>query len=278
VSEHARVEKTGLTHCRELVILDPVAVGPDRTEGEKDMMTICGRPRALSFCSAKVVASTRHSTATGLRVRGPRCGLLSSAAMLGVVLAVGTAHADYRLGAYSTSSELSLTVGDEFSINIIVEGPAAQMHNSCIFSLFLTGPGIEILSYDWATPYESLSPYEYSTPGAAALPAIITPDLYVRQEAPDLNDVEFSNVVDPESGTSMAGPGRILTANMRVPASYNGATRVFIFAIPDTFANGFSEITTRLGSGVTLNIVIPAPGVVAMCGALLGGISLRRRR
>jgi hypothetical protein len=122
------------------------------------------------------------------------------------------------------------------------------------------------------------SPFEDSSPGAASLPAIITPQLFERPEAPELNDVGFSNVVDPDSGVSVAGVGALLTATFAVPLNYTGAARVFMFAIPDTFANGFDVIPTEIGRGVTLNITIPEPASVVLlaCAGWVGGA--RRRR
>ena len=191
---------------------------------------------------------------------------------------VSGANADFILSAYSTGAELDLVPGQQFSVVVQLEGPAAQTHNSCIFSLLLTAPGLEIRGYEWAAPYEMLSPYEYSNPGAAALPAVITPDLYVRPDAPELNDVEFSIVVDPDSGSTTAAPGAILTATFAVPMSYSGPQHVYLFAIPDTCASGFDVVPTQIGRGVALNIIVPTPGSELL--VLVAGVCAypRRRR
>jgi hypothetical protein len=201
-----------------------------------------------------------------------------AAACVAVGAMVSGANGDYVLSAYSSAPELELVPGQQFSVLVQLEGLAADVHNSCIFSLLLTAPGLEIRGYEWVMPYEMVSPYEYSNPGAAALPAVITPDLFVRPDAPELNDVEFSNVVDPDSGTSTAAPGVILTATFAVPMDYRGPQHVYLFAVPETFANGFDVVPTQIGRGVALNIIVPGPAA-AMPGLVLGaGVWCRRRR
>ena len=102
--------------------------------------------------------------------------------------------------------------------------------------------------------------------------------VFVRPDAPELNDVEFSNVVDPDSGTSTAAPGVILTATFAVPMDYRGPQHVYLFAIPETFAIGFDVVPTQIGRGVALNIIVPGPAA-AMPGLVLGaGVWCRRRR
>lgn len=224
-------------------------------------------------------ATTRRDGATRVGgLAGGRCGLQIAAACVGLTALAGSANADFVLNLSSTSAELDLALGQEFSVMVYLDGPSAQVHNSCIFSLLLTAPGLEIRGYDWAAPYQMASPYEYSNPGAAALPAVITPDLFVRTDAPELNDVEFSNVVDPQSGQTVATPGMILHATFAVPMSYVGPQHVFMFAIPETFANGFDVVPTQIGRGVSLNIVVPGPGgSVAGLGVCLWAMARRRR-
>jgi hypothetical protein len=201
-----------------------------------------------------------------------------AAAFLGVCALGCSARADFILNVSSSAAELELVPGQEFRVVVQLDGAPSQRYNSCIFSLLLTAPGLEIRGYEWVAPYEMASPYEYSNPGAAALPAVITPDLFVRPDAPELNDVEFSNVVDPDSGSSTAAPGTILTATFAVPMSYGGPQHVYLFAIPDTFASGFDVVPTQVGRGVALNIIVPTPGSALL--VLVAGVCAypRRRR
>lgn len=197
---------------------------------------------------------------------------LGASCIVMVAASASTAHADYLLDLTSGGQqELTLAPGNQFALEVMLRG--VDRHNSCLFSLLFTEPGLSITGYQWASPYETNSLYEYSQPGLSDLPAVVSPSLFIDPFAPDLNDVSFSNVVDP--ALSNAGEGMLLRVNITIPSDYSGASRLFGFAIPDTFARGFDVVPTTLGLGVTLNI-IPSPGALLIAPAAM--LFARRRR
>ncbi len=185
----------------------------------------------------------------------PRLIMLAPALLL-CGLAAAPARAAYTL--IPTADGLStrtVAPGDPFRLDVTLTSDAADQHNSAIFQLFFTEPGLVYQSYDWAAPYADGPPFDDSTPLLADLPAALDADLLTGPGHPaGVTDVELSNVLIG----STFGVGTLVSLDLLVPADFAFRGSLFIAAVPDTFADGFDEIPAASGQVFEL-IIVPAP-------------------
>lgn len=204
-----------------------------------------------------------------------REGTRRVATLLGIAGAFGVAsgvHAGYILTPVVNDADSVVVVpGEIFTVDIQLLSGTGEVHNSSLFQILFTEPGLEYLSYSWADPYDNGTIFDFSAPIQADLPAVIDGDLL--PGGAGQSDIELSNVV-PAGGTFSTGT--LVSLELRVPLDWSGDEQLFIVPLPDTFANGFEEIETEPGAALSVTI-IPAP----MSGLLLvGGLpwAVRRRR
>ena len=200
--------------------------------------------------------------------------MMASRAGLFATIAVTTvqSQASYILTPLSGGqSSISVSAGDSFTLDINLESTdGLDEHNSAIFQLVFTSPGIELLSYSWASPYETGTVFDDSTPNSDVLPMTIDENSLMGPGYPDgVIDIEFSNVLISD----LYETGEIVSLELRMSDAWDG-TAVTIFATPDTFANGFHEIETTAGQGFT---IVPAPATFSGLFIAILAVSQRRR-
>jgi len=186
----------------------------------------------------------------------------------------------------SGASSVTVAKGGTTAIDFILSSTGSDVHDSAIFQVTFSAPGLTETTYLWASPYANASPsdvfrFDDSTPnvintgdGRAQTPATITQSTFVNNARPTDIDIEFNNIT--QSGKFSTG--NLVTMSLQVPASWSGPNSVTIAVIPDTFDNVFTSIPTTAGPNFTLNIGVPEPGSLSLAGFSLGAILLRRRR
>jgi hypothetical protein len=172
------------------------------------------------------------------------------------------------------SNSITVAPGGSFSLDMVLTSDGADSHNSSLWSVTFSEPGLTYQSYDWQLPYVDGTSSDDSNPHATDLPTTITAASL--NGPPGVVDIELTN------RTPVAAPlfttGNLITLSLTVPLTYSGSGTVLINVVPDTFANGFDDIQTTAGQQFTLNVSVPEPataGVLLLGGALLAG---RRRR
>lgn len=143
-----------------------------------------------------------------------------------------------------------MLLGESFSIDIKLASTASDFNTSAIFTVEFSKVGLQLDTFDWSAPYVTGSADDWSDPAIGDLPVIISGDLYFENFA---SSGEFYT-------------GTLLTLGMTVPAGFEPG-KIAITAVPDTFDDGLSSISTT-GGQFTLNVV-PEPSVfVLLLGAL----------
>ncbi len=197
------------------------------------------------------------------------------AQVVGVMLAVGAslfvaARADYVIAATSDGlSSVNAVPGQVVAVDVGLTSNTSDVHNSAIFRVVFSEPGIEYVGYTWRPPYGTT--FDASTPSAVSLPAILSATTLDGAAYPaGVADVELSNVTD----SGVFSSGVIAQLLVRVPIGWSGSGSVQVTVVPDTIANGFDVVPTTSGGALTL--VIPTPGSMAL--ALVGVVGALRRR
>ena len=175
---------------------------------------------------------------------------------------------------------LDVAPGESFPLNVILASDAGDRHNSAIFRVVfkedgLPAPGLEYLSYSWASPYTTGSVWDDSHPQVSALPVALDANtLAGGGYSPGVVDLELSNVVPTGGGTF--SEGSLATLGLKVPVAFAPGRTIMISIEPDTIANGFTEIATTAGPDFALHIV-PEPAGIGLCLVGLVGLMVRRR-
>jgi len=173
------------------------------------------------------------------------------------------------------NSFINPTIDGNFTVNFALTsdavGPAQDRHNSVVFRVAFSRPGVIITGFTWGAPYTTGAD---AFPTTGSLPLAVMPTTYILPIG-DIgeNDIEFSNVIPTPTGRF--GVGTILSLNLRLPADYE-VGQLFVSAVPDTFADGFTEIPSVAGLRL-LMVVVPAPSASAGL-VLAGALAFRRKR
>jgi hypothetical protein len=185
------------------------------------------------------------------------------------------AQADYVLNLLSGgSSSATVNWGDSLTLDAVLTSDAADVHDSAIFRMIFTMPGLTYPSYSWASPYTNGPPYDDSTPILGDLPVTLDEDTLSGTGYPSgVVDIEMSNVLIG----STFGEGTLVSLDLTVPAGFGYQGSLYIAASPDTFADGYTEISTTAGQVFEL-IVVPEPSTCAALLAVTLGFALRSRR
>jgi hypothetical protein len=162
-----------------------------------------------------------------------------------------------------------------FNLNIWLSSNDSDIHDSAIFRVVFSKPGLVYNGYDWQAPYlkygENGSTDDDSDPIITDLPIMLDADILSGVGYPaGVVDVELSNAADDNFST-----GLLATLSIEVPESWgNLPDSIIIDVIPDTFADGFSVIPTTSGPSFTVNI--PEPASLSLVA--LGSLCLWRRK
>ncbi|MBC7771464.1 MAG: hypothetical protein H7210_03100 [Pyrinomonadaceae bacterium] len=169
-------------------------------------------------------------------------------------------------------TSITRTPGQSFDLDITLTSDAADQHNSAIFRVVFSSPGLVYQDYEWSTPYVTGGIFDDCLPPIADLPVIISPQLVQGPGFPaGVSDIELSNVV----GSGTFGVGLLARLTFLVPSDYAGADQMTISVAPDTFARGFDEIPTLAGTSVLVTIPAPVTSTMLILGL---GVGVPRRR
>lgn len=191
-----------------------------------------------------------------------------------VMACAQVARADYILSPLSMGeSSRTATPGESFSLDMVLSASAGEEHNSAIFRVTFSAPGLWYEGYEWHSSYGMV--FDDSVPAAALLPLELESGTLMGPGYPDgVVDIELSNVAP----IGFFGEGALVSLNLRVPLDYAGPETITIQVEPDTFANGFDELVVIPGESFVLTIPSPQGGVVLSLAVLWTGMGLRRRR
>lgn len=190
-------------------------------------------------------------------------------------LAAGAeAEAAYMMSIASNGSSSAVVLpGDSVLLQVELSSDGGDVHNSAIFRMIFSAPGLKFLGYEWASPYLNGTLDDDSKPLANMLPLLLDDGTLSGVGYPNgVVDIEFSNVlpVGPNFGSSV-----LVTLELEVPDNYSGDEVIQISLAPDQIAIFGNEIETHTDQGFTL--FIPAPSAwVMVCGA--GMVGMRRGR
>ncbi len=186
------------------------------------------------------------------------------------------ALADYTLTPTSGGmNAATVPWGGALVLDLELASDAGDVHDSAIFRMVLTEPGLIYDSYDWTIPYTEAGLFDDSEPGLADLPLAIEDDTLSGAGYPSgVADIELSNVLIG----STFGEGTLVSMELTIPADYGFVGSLFIFAFPDTFAHGFSPPIPTTGGQVFELTVTPEPATGALvCLVLLRALRRPRR-
>ncbi|MBN8597235.1 MAG: hypothetical protein J0L78_06135 [Planctomycetes bacterium] len=206
---------------------------------------------------------------------------LNLSVMVAAGLVAGSFPASTCLGGYILSPALDpgassvVSIGELVNVrfNLTSSDGSAIAHNSAIFRVEFSVPGLILESVLWTAPYETGTIFDDSKPRLTQLPLAITNDLLSGfGYAPNVADFELSNVVPDGAFTT----GRIAVIQFRVPPGFASSSFV-VRAKSDTIANGIDEIAVTDGPGLTF-LLVPSPGAPAIAGVGLVLLTRRHRR
>lgn len=220
----------------------------------------------------------------GVAVRSVTTSAGRAAAMaLAVALLLGAgaaARADYTVTLLSGGlGAATVQPGDLLTLDVVVSGDPADVHDAAILRLEFTDGGLAYLGYLWAAPYANGTPDDDSKPLLGALPAVLDAATLSGTGYPaGVVDVELSNVTDGAGGPPPAfASGTLATVTLRVPDDWSGPGLVGIGVRPDTFSRGFAVVPASAGPDFMLTIV-PEPATLALMAAGALALLARRRR
>ncbi len=168
------------------------------------------------------------------------------------LLLVSIVLGDYTIFVQNNESDaLTVNPGDSFNLDIRLETDNSDIHDSAIFRLVFSKPGLEYLSYYWSSPYPNETDDDDSTPIISDLPIVIKADSLAGIGYPSNTvDIELSNSADTDFNS-----GLLVKLTLKVPESWQSIYEMMaVSIIPDTLADGFRVINSVSGSPMTLKI------------------------
>lgn len=194
------------------------------------------------------------------------------------VLAPAAAHAGYVMSATSDGqSSVVVGLGESFTLDLFLDSNDGAVHNSAIFRVEFSDGGMLYESYVWGGSYETGGIFDDSKPFIDSLPVELDAALVAGVGfPPDVVDIEMSNV----SFGGLFSTGLLASLTIRIPLEWSGPRTVSISLVNDTIANGFETVDVAIAGDFLVNIVIPAPGAVALLAlaAVASPGAARRRR
>jgi hypothetical protein len=191
--------------------------------------------------------------------------------MLLIALLIGLprmAAADYVMTLlHGGDTSLVAVPGTRFSVTVDLRSDAADLHNSVLFRVVFSEPGLVLESYEWSAPYENGTLSDFSTPRLNTLPQVIDADSYNNGDS--VVDVYLSNVT-----AGSFGAGTLLTLSFYVPPEFAGPSQVSMQVVPDTLSLGFNPpVPTFPGPMFLVNIGFRILGLTFTPGADEGVLS-----
>ena len=225
----------------------------------------------------------KYSTSFTWIVNVARRGLGKMArALARLTIAAVSAVSSAAFGAYTitplhnggTSAEVA--PGEAFDLDIVLTSNAADAHNSAIFRVGFSEPGLLYDAYLWVAPYQTGTIWDDSDPLLSGLPLVLAASTLSGPGYPaGVVDIELSNVVP--IGQGRFDEGLLTTLMLTIPSDFEKDQSVWISVFPETIASGFDVIPTTAGPAFELRVV-PEPASVALWLSALAACLSRRRR
>ncbi len=148
------------------------------------------------------------------------------------------------------ASTLTASPGDTVPLQVVLSGLGAELATSGTMDVSFSAGGLQYDSYLWTLPFVTGSGDDLSVPNLAALPALVTDDLF--GPAGSAVDIHFDNF------TSAGGVGNavLVTTMFQVPCNFSGPATITINTVPGEFVfndSPFAE-TPLSGPAFVLNI------------------------
>jgi hypothetical protein len=183
------------------------------------------------------------------------------------------AGADYILTPLSgAADDVTLEPNDTLIVELAVTTDAADSHDSAIFRVVFSQPGLVLESYQWHGNYGTNPDYDDSFPLLAELPLAVTAGVFPSLQFPGEVDVEMSNLTEQ----GLFGEGTLVTLTLTIPGDFPEGTFTVAVA-PDTFDGPGGGVPTTPGSVLTVHIV-PEPACLLTLAAAAPLLARRRRR
>ena len=162
------------------------------------------------------------------------------------------AHGAYTLSLVNQGQPTnSVRVGDRLDLDAVLTSDAADYHDSAIFRIELSTTGLVYQAYQWSEPFRNDSSDDDSKPLARFLPVELTANTIAGAAYPtNVIDIELSNI----AVRSIFGTGAVARLTFTIPTNYAGPKVIHFTPVPDTFALGFSNITSKPGIPFQLSI------------------------
>ena len=178
------------------------------------------------------------------------------------------AEADYVMSVlHEGDSSVVVVPGSRFTVAVELSSNGMDQHNSAIFRVVFSDPGLVLEGYTWGAPYENGTVTDFSTPRLNTLPQLIDADTYDNGDS--AVDMYMSNV-----NAAPFGIGTLLTLDVLVPADYAGPNQVSLQVVPDTLSLGFPPaVPTISGPVFTVNMAFRILGLVVTPGVNEGVLS-----
>ena len=175
------------------------------------------------------------------------------AAVLMFWMALACARGDYVMSLSSGGTNaVTVARGGAVNLDVVLTSTAADGHNSAIFRLIATAPGLSYESYSWQAPYLNGTLDDDSKPLMKDLPTVLTASTLQGLGYPaDIVDVELSNVTGDGSDFTN---GTLVSLVLRVPADYQGPESITITGAPSAIANGFTLVPTTMAGSFTITV------------------------
>ncbi len=189
---------------------------------------------------------------SGLRFRR-----LALATLLGVWLSA-LAHAGYTVALLSDGlAARTARVGEEFNLDVQLTSDALDQHWATDLRVEFSSSGLQLIGYEWSSPFITGGLDDASVPAVAAVPSIIRAGLV--PDGPGVSnrvDLFLSNFTTNTVGYR---DGRVVRLRLAVPADYVGVDKIRAQIVAAMFGDGFSVIPTRVAEPFSLQIE-PATG------------------
>ncbi len=172
------------------------------------------------------------------------------------------------------ASQVSVAPGQSFQVDYWLTSDASDTHDSAIFQVELSSPGLILTSISWSSPYEAS--LDGSTPLITSLPALINANTLDGPAFPNgVADFELSNVSFAGSFTT----GLLVSTVIQVPASGLSTDSITLTIVPDTMALGFDQKHTTSGLPLAITVIpTPTTFAIAMSGVVVCGRRTRAPR
>lgn len=178
-------------------------------------------------------------------------------------LGLSGARADFAVARYvmalssGGANEATLRRGEALNLDVMLSTRTGATHNSAIFRLVSSAPGLVYESYNWHAPYLNGTVDDDSKPLRRDLPAALSAATLQGPGYPaNAVDLELSNVTGDDGSF---GAGKLVSVALRVPADYTGPSTIEISAVPTALANGFDLEPTTAAGPFTLHVAPPPP-------------------